>query len=120
LGEFFAQLADENINDLLLGLVRSAIEVVEKHFPRDDDTLSQGEEFEDRVFLAGQVHRLVVDKDNSGIEIDDQLACPNRRFRVALRGADDRLNGSCVICFELGQATPRKGISRSTNAQVFS
>ena len=78
LGEFFAQLADENINDLLLGLVRSAIEVVEKHFLRDGDTLSQGEEFEDRVFLAGQVHRLVVDRDNAGIEIDDQLACPGQ------------------------------------------
>jgi hypothetical protein len=49
-----------------------------KHFPRDDGTRSQGEEFEDGVFLAGQVHRLVVDKDNSGIEIDDQLVCPGR------------------------------------------
>jgi len=105
LSELFAQLADENINDLELGLVRSAIEVVEKHFPRDDGTLSQGEEFEDSVLLAGHVHRLVVDEDNPRIEIDGQLASPNRRFRVALGRADDRLNGSCVICFELGQAT---------------
>jgi hypothetical protein len=60
---------------MIFGLVRSAIEV-EKHFPRDDGTLSQGEEFEDGVLLAGQVHCLVVDRDNSGIEIDGQLSSP--------------------------------------------
>ena len=74
LGELFAQLADENINDLKLGLAHSAIEVLEKHFPRDDGILLQGEEFEDGVLLAGQLHRLVVDRDNSCIEIDGQLA----------------------------------------------
>jgi len=40
------------------------------------------------------MHWLVVDRDNPGIEIDGQLACPDRRFRVALERADDRLNGN--------------------------
>ena len=74
LGELFAQLADENINDLKLGLAHSAIEVIEKHFPRDDGIILHGEEFKDGVLLAGQLHRLVVDRDNSCIEIDGQLA----------------------------------------------
>jgi hypothetical protein len=39
---------------------------------------------------------LVIDRNNPGFEIDGQLACPDRRFRVALRKAND---------FELGQAT---------------
>ena len=59
------------------------------------------------MFLAGQVHRLVVDSDNLGIEIDGQLACPDRRLGVVLGSADDHLNWNCVISFELGQATAR-------------
>jgi hypothetical protein len=39
---------------------------------------------------------------------------------VALRRADDRLNGNCVICFELGQATAPWRNKRSTNVQRFS
>ena len=104
LGELFAQLADENINDLELGLARSAIEGVEKHFPRDDGTFSPGEEFEDGVLLAGQVHRLVVDRDNSGIEIDDQLTDPDRRPGMALGTLDDGLSPNWMMCFEPGQA----------------
>ena len=105
LGELFAQLADENINDLELGLVHSAIEVVEKHFPRDDGALLQGKEFEDGVLLAGQVQRLIVDRDNSGIEINGQLTRPGRRFAVAFGEPNDRLNGNWMSCFDLGQAT---------------
>jgi len=94
LGEFFAQLAEENIDDLQLRLVRSVIETVKKHFLREDGTLAQAEELEDGVLRAGHMHWLVVDRDNPGIEIDGQLACPDRRFRVALERADDRLNGN--------------------------
>jgi hypothetical protein len=57
------------------------------------------------------VHWLVIDRDNPGFEIDGQLACPDRRFRVALRRAND---------FELGQATPPWRNKRSTNVQRFS
>src|SRR6516162_280996 len=94
LGEFFAQLAEENVDDLQLRLVRSVIETVKKHFLREDGTLAQAEELEDGVLRAGHMHWLVVDRDNPGIEIDGQLACPDRRYRVALGRADDRLNGN--------------------------
>jgi hypothetical protein len=86
-------------------LVHSVIEAVKKRFLREDATLAQAEELEDGILRGGHVHWLVVDRDNPGIEIDGQLACPDRRLRLALGRGDDRLNGNCVICFELGQAT---------------
>jgi len=104
-GELFAQLAEEYIDDLELRLVHSVIEAVKKHFLREDGTLAQAEELEDGILRAGHGHWLVVDRDNPGIEIDGQLARPDRRLRAALGRADDRLNGNCAICFELGQAT---------------
>src|SRR6516225_9000354 len=94
LGKFFAQLAEEDVDDLELRLVHSVIEPVKKHFLREDGTLAQAEEFEDGILRAGHMHWLVVDRDNPGIEIDGQLACPDRRYRVALERADDRLNGN--------------------------
>jgi len=96
LGELFAELAEEYIDDLDLRLVYSAIEAVEKHLLSEDGTLAQAEELEDGILRGADVHRLVIDRDNPGFEIDGQLACPDRRFRVALRRATD---------FELGQAT---------------
>ena len=47
LGELFAQLAEEYIDDLELRLVYSAIEAVKKHFLSEDGTLAQAEELED-------------------------------------------------------------------------
>jgi hypothetical protein len=44
---------------------------------------AQAKKLKDAVFLWGQVHRLVVDRDDAGIEIDGQLAGADRRFRVA-------------------------------------
>ena len=81
-----------------------AIEPVKKHFLREDGTLAQAEELEDGILRTGHMHWLVVDGDNPSIEIDGQLACSDRRFAVVRGRADDRLNGNCVICFELGQA----------------
>jgi len=104
LSEFFTQLAAEYIDDLELRLVHSVIEPVKKHFLREDGTLAQAEELEDGILRTGHMHWLVVDGDNPSIEIDGQLACSDRRFAVVLGRADDRLNGNCVICFELGQA----------------
>ena len=53
MGEFLAQVADEDINDLRLRLVYSAIEVVEQHLLREDGTLAQAEELQDGILLAG-------------------------------------------------------------------
>jgi hypothetical protein len=101
-GRVFAQLTEEYIDDLELGLVHPAIEAVKNHFLSEDGTLAQAEELEDGILRAGHVHWLIIDRDNPGFEIDGQLTCPDRRFRVALRRAND---------FELGQATAPEGKS---------
>jgi len=119
LGELFAQLAEEYIDDLKLRLVHSVIEPVKKHFLREDGTLAQTEKLEDAILFAGDVNRLILDRDNPGIEIDGQLACSDRRFGVVLGRADDRLNENCVICFELGQARAPRRNKRSANMQRF-
>jgi hypothetical protein len=81
------------------------VKLVEKHILREDAALAQTEELKDGVLLAGQGHRLVIDKDNLGTEIDDQLAYPDRRFGRALETRHDRLNANRVICLELGQVS---------------
>jgi len=92
LGQLLAQLANKDVDDFDLGLVHSAVEMVEKHFLCQRRALAQSEQFEDPVFLAGEVHGVIVDRDLSGVEIDDQLAGPHHRFTVALGAAGDCLN----------------------------
>src|SRR6185312_7589052 len=45
--QLLAQLADEHVDDLELGLVHPAIEVVEEHLLGEGRALAQGEELED-------------------------------------------------------------------------
>jgi hypothetical protein len=104
LSELFAQIADEHVNNLEFRLVCRPVKVIEKHCLREDGALVKAEELEDGIFLAGQGHRLVVYSANPGVEVDDQLACPDRRFSIALGTVEDRLNANCMICFELRQA----------------
>src|SRR6056297_3128540 len=52
LAEFLAQLADEHVDDLELGLIHAAIEMVEKHLLGQGRALAQAEQFEHLVFLA--------------------------------------------------------------------
>src|SRR5688572_10201438 len=66
--------------------------MVEEHLLGEGGALAQGEQFQDAVFLAGQVQRLGLDLDRSGIEIDRQLAGLDDRFRVSLGAAHDRLD----------------------------
>jgi hypothetical protein len=74
LGELLAQLANENVSDLGLRLFHSLVEVVENPFLCHGGALAQANKLKDAVFLWGQVNRLVVDRDDAGIEIDGQLA----------------------------------------------
>src|SRR6516162_5132783 len=58
--QLFAQIADQNIDDLELWFVHPAIEMVEKHLLGYDRIFAQAEQLEDAVFLACQWHRLVM------------------------------------------------------------
>src|SRR6266567_3293461 len=73
-GELFAELADEHINDFQLRLVHAAIEMVEEHLLGQGRTFAQAQEFQHLVLLAGEVHARTVDLDGLGVEIDDQVS----------------------------------------------
>src|SRR4029077_7271077 len=92
LRQLLAQLADEHVDDFQLGLVHAAIEMIEEHLLGQRGALAQAEQFEDAVFLGGQVQRALVDADDAAVEVDQQLAGANRRFGMPFRAADDRLN----------------------------
>ena len=55
-------MANEDINDLELGFLCPAVEVREKHLLGYDRALVLAEQFEQAIFLAGQVHRPIIDR----------------------------------------------------------
>jgi hypothetical protein len=57
---FLAQLADEDVDDLQLGLVHAAIEVVQEHFLGQRRALAEREQLQHLVFLAGQVDAVAI------------------------------------------------------------
>ena len=69
LSKFFPELANKDVNDLDLGLVHPAVEVIEDHLLRQGRTLAEAEQFQDAVFLAAQVHRVVIDQDDALIQV---------------------------------------------------
>nr|ADO19098.1 hypothetical protein Nfla_4402 [Nostoc flagelliforme str. Sunitezuoqi] len=87
--ELLAQLADEDVDDLELRLVHSAIEVVEEHFLGERRALAEREQLQHRIFLARQVHAGIVDLDRLGVEIDCELAGADDRLAVPLGAAHD-------------------------------
>src|SRR5215472_371725 len=98
LRDVLSQLRDEHVDNLQLGLTHAAVEVVEEHLLRNDRTLAQAQQFENGVLLAADRHRPAVGGDDAGIEIDEKLAGPDRRFRVHknLRLRPVSVTGKCV------------------------
>src|SRR3546814_8844438 len=89
--ELLAQLSDEDVDDLELGLVHSAVKMIEKHFLGQRRALAQAQQLEHLIFLAGQTHAHAIDLDRLGVEIDRKLAGLDDVLAVALRPADDRM-----------------------------
>src|SRR6516225_328407 len=87
--ELLAQLADEDVDDLELGLVHAAVEVVEKHLLGQRRAFAQAQELQHLVFLAGEMHACAVHFHRLGIEIDYQVAGLDHRLRVAFGAAHD-------------------------------
>jgi hypothetical protein len=71
LGKFFPELANKDVDDLELGLVHPAVEVVEDHLLRQGLTLAEAEQFQDAILVTGQVHRVVIDRDDALIQVHD-------------------------------------------------
>src|SRR3979411_682423 len=92
IGGLFAQLADEDVDDLQFRLVHAAIEMVEEHFLGEGGALAEREQFQHLVFLARQMHALAADLDRLGVEIDHEIAGLDHRLGVALGTAHDRMD----------------------------
>src|SRR6516164_2184904 len=58
IGKLLAELADEDVDDLELGLVHADIEMAEEHFLGQRSAFAQGKQFQHLVLLAGEVYAL--------------------------------------------------------------
>jgi hypothetical protein len=81
-GQLLPELADEDVDDLQLGLVDAAIEVVEELLLGQGLALAERQQFQDAVFLGGRVQRLASGTRRWRVQVDRQLA-----------GVDHRLGG---------------------------
>ena len=88
-GQLLAQLADEDVDDLELGLIHPAVEMVEEHLLGQGGALAQAEKLEDAVFLAGKMNRLAADLDRFGVEIHFELAGGDDRIGLPAGTPDD-------------------------------
>src|SRR4029077_12626065 len=66
IGELFAQLADEDVDDLQFRLVHAAVEMIEEHLLGQRRAFAQAQELQHLVLLAGQVHPRRADLDGLG------------------------------------------------------
>src|SRR6266849_5885358 len=108
-GELFAQPADENVDDLGVGLIQSAIELIEECFLGHDTAFAQAKELEDLVLLAGQIESGAADRHQLGVEVDDEVAGLDDGLGVAFGPAHDRVDArhQLILVEGLGQVVVR-------------
>src|SRR3569833_3562270 len=87
--KLLAQLADEDVDDLELGLVHAAVEMIEEHLLGKGGALAEREELQRLVFFAGQMHASRLHFDGLGVEVDREIAGLDARLRMALGATRD-------------------------------
>src|SRR5215475_12745689 len=81
-----------NTDDLHLRFIHPAIEVIEERLLGQHHALAQHQQFENRVFLAGEVDGLAVHGHLMTIEIEQQRTNAQGRLAEALAATDHCLN----------------------------
>lgn len=61
--ELLAELADEDINDLHFRFINAAIKVIQEDLLGQHNALAEREQFQNGVFLTGQMHGIATDSD---------------------------------------------------------
>src|SRR5687768_13138530 len=90
--QLLAQLADEDVDDLELGLVHAAVKMVEEHLLGERRALAEREQLQHLVFLAGEVHAGAADFDRLLVEVDGEVAGVDDRLGMALGAPHDRVD----------------------------
>src|SRR5665213_3991072 len=88
-GELLAQLANEDVDDLDLRLIHATVELGEEHSLADCCALTQTQEFQHLVFLAGQVDAGAADFYGLLVKANDEIAGLDDRLSMALGTAHD-------------------------------
>ena len=67
-GQFFAQIAEEDVNDFNLRPVAATVKVVQDHFLGQCHALAQTQKFENLILLASEVHVCAVPERTGDLE----------------------------------------------------
>jgi hypothetical protein len=92
LRQLLAELADEHVDDLDLGLVHAAVQMVQECLLREDHAFPESEQLEHGVFLARQMHRAAADRHVARREIQGQIADRQGGLGEPLGPPDDGLD----------------------------
>ena len=103
--QFFAEIADENIDYPGFWAVEAGVEMFQKALLRDNPALAQHQQFKDREFLAGDGERMAADAHLAAAHVDCERADPKDRLGEAVAAAHDGFDAGeqLVLVIRLGQ-----------------
>ena len=94
-GQFFAQIAEEDVNDFNLRPVAATVKVVQDHFLGQCHALAQTQKFENLILLAGEVHVCAVPERTGDLETS---------YHVEERSVLNNLEGWPPLSIEMAEA----------------
>ena len=84
-----AKLADEDVDDLRLGLIHAAIEMAQERCLAEDRPLAKRQELDNAEFLACQRQGFAIDKRQMAVEVNLEIADRHRGRTMAVGAAND-------------------------------
>src|SRR4051794_23250554 len=89
-GSPLPELADEDVDDLLPGLVHPPVKMSEKHLLRYCAPLAERKQFQDLVLLRRKLWVASCNFSSLLIEVDNEVTATNHDIRLAGRPTHDR------------------------------
>jgi len=96
LRQFLAQLQMKTSMIFSSGSSMPPVEMVGEHLLGQGRPLAQAQQLDDAVFLGGQVQRMVVDRDDAAVEVDQELAGADRRFGMPFERRTIRMDAGAI------------------------
>src|SRR5712671_2614670 len=82
--ELLAELADEHVDDLDLGLIHAAVKLIKEHLLGQRGALAEREQLQHLVFLAGQMYASAAYRGGFLVEINGEVTGIDDRQGVTL------------------------------------